>query len=63
MSLRELVSASGKTQEEIATELGVHQTLVSLWVCGKCRPTVTILSKLARCLGCTTDDIIKCFSK
>ena len=58
MSIRDLVKKSEKTQEEIANALGVHQTLVSLWVCGKCKPNIADLPKIANVLGCSIEDIV-----
>ena len=61
--LRQLIEKSKKTQAEIAQTLGVHQTLISLWVRGKCRPPITIISKLADTLGCSVDDVVSCFDE
>ena len=51
------------TQKELAEELGVHQTLISQWCCGKTTPTIRQVSSLSEFLKIPVEDIIKCFKK
>lgn len=44
-------------QQNLADELGVSQSLVSLWEKGDIKPRADMLPKLARVLGCSIDDL------
>ena len=35
---------------QLAEKLGVHQTLISQWCCGKCLPNIHMIKKLAQAL-------------
>ena len=50
---------AGITQREVAEEIGVDQSAVSLWETGKTLPRASLLVKLAKLYGCTVDDLLK----
>lgn len=59
MKLKELRQAKKLTQIEIAKELGVSHTTVSMWETGAALPRAGKLIKLADILGCTVDELLK----
>lgn len=63
MKLKELLKEKGITQDKLAQELGVHQTLISQWCHGKCKPNIYQATAMAQVLGVGVDDIAKCFSE
>ncbi len=60
MSLKELIKEKGKTQQQIADELGYHQTLVSQWCHGKTRPPLHAVVKLAKILEVSLETVVEC---
>jgi DNA-binding XRE family transcriptional regulator len=48
----------GKTQGQLASEVGVSQNLLSELELGEPRGDVTLYAKLARCLGVQIEDLI-----
>lgn len=62
-NLKRLLKEAKVTQEDLAKELGVHQTLISQWCCGKTTPTIRQVSSLSEFLKIPVEDIIKCFKK
>lgn len=59
MKLKELRQAKKLTQIEIAKELEVSHTTVSMWETGAALPRAGKLIKLAGILGCTVDELLK----
>lgn len=59
MKLKELRQSKKLTQIEIATELEVSRTTVSMWESGSALPRADKLIKLADILGCTVDELLK----
>lgn len=57
MNIRELRESAGLTQGELAAELGVKRSAVSMWEIGKSRPRTEDLPKLAETLHCSIDDL------
>ena len=51
MNIRELREAAGITQGELAAEIGVKRSAVSMWEIGKSRPRTEDLPKIAEALG------------
>lgn len=51
--------SSGRTQEELATELGVSRQAVSKWESGAAIPETDKLLQLADVFGCTLDHLLK----
>jgi DNA-binding XRE family transcriptional regulator len=47
----------GKTQSQLAAEIGVSQNFLSDLELGKAKGDVTLYGKLARCLGLSIDDL------
>ncbi len=58
---RQLLRTSGYTQIELARKLGVTQALVSKWVTGRGTPKTVTISKIAKVLKVSTDEVIACF--
>lgn len=63
MKLKDIMKERKTTQEMLAQQLGVHQTLISQWCCGKGKPSILQVGKIADCLGVTVTDVIECFKK
>ena len=63
MSLKEIIKSSGKTQQQVADEMGVHQTLVSQWGRKKTKLSLVDAVKLAQILGATVEDIAECVTE
>ena len=59
MSIKIARAKAGKTQADIAKEVGVTVAAVSLWENGTTMPRAATLNKLARFLGCTVDDLLR----
>lgn len=59
MDMRELREKKGLTQKQVAKELGVDQSTVSLWEQGVCYPRVGNLRKLAKLYGVSVDRLLK----
>ena len=56
--LRELRKATGKTQVELAQELGVQQAHISQLEAGRGELSVALLVRLAQVLGVSTDYLV-----
>ena len=53
--LRELRQERGLGQIQLAKELDVGKSVISLWELGKCEPTVSALITMARFFGVSID--------
>lgn len=62
MKLKELLKEKGITQEKLASDLKVHQTLISQWCHGKCKPNIIQAATMAKAIGVSVEEISKCFS-
>ena len=60
MKLKEMIREAGKTQQQVADEMGVHQTLVSQWGSKKTKLSLIDAVRLAQILGATVEDIVEC---
>lgn len=60
MKLKEMIREAGKTQQQVADEMGVHQTLVSQWGNKKTKLSLVDAVKLAHILGASVDEIAEC---
>lgn len=58
MSFKSAREKSGMTQRDLAAELGIDQSAVSLWEIGKTQPRAKLLLRLANILGCTVDELL-----
>lgn len=58
LRLKELREARSRTQGQVALRLGVHRSYVAKMEAGVRMPTVPVLWRLARYLGCSLDDLI-----
>lgn len=56
--LRRIRERKGMYQSELAEKLGVQQRDVSYWETGKRLPSVLMLRKIAKILGCTMEDLV-----
>ncbi len=59
MNIKVLRQKKGLTQSDIAEALCVSQGAVSQWENGIVYPSIEMLKKLAKVLGCTTDEILE----
>lgn len=50
---------AGMTQEQVAKELGVTPSCITMWESGNRKPDIINLKKLAHILGCTTDELLE----
>lgn len=50
---------AGMTQEQLAEKLGVTPSCITMWETGNRKPDIINLKKLARILGCTTDELLE----
>ena len=51
------MKAAGINQSELARQLGISRTSVSLWTTNSCFPSAQLLPKIAKILGCSIDDL------
>lgn len=58
-ALKNAREAKGLSQMALAKSLGVDQSTVCLWECGKTSPRPDVAIRLANILGCTLDDIYR----
>lgn len=58
MSFKTAREKSGLTQRELAVELNIDQSTVSLWEVGKTQPRAKLLPQLAKIFGCTVDELL-----
>lgn len=63
MEFKLLRKEKGKTQTEIALQIGIKQSAVAMWETGKSKPRTEDLPKLAEALGVTVERVIACFTK
>lgn len=57
MNLKEKRESAGLTQEDVAIQLRVGRTTVSMWETGESMPRADKLPKLAALYGCNIDDL------
>lgn len=57
MRIRELRENCGKSQIQLATEMGVSQGVISEWENEVYLPKARQLPLLCRCLGCSYNDL------
>lgn len=55
--IKRLREAQGKTQKQLADEMGVERSTVAKWETGTAFPRVDKLPKLAEVLGCSVADL------
>ena len=58
-SLREHRLKVGWTQAQVAEQLGVQPSAVTMWETGERKPNIIVLKRLADLFGCTTDELLK----
>lgn len=58
LKLNSVIAGSGKTQADVAKELGVHHNTISLWVNGGVKaPNPSRLVQILRIAGMNDDDL------
>ena len=62
-TLKSLLKESKIKQADVATTLGVHQTLVSQWCTGKSKPNISCIKGLSKILNKPIDEIIDVLDK
>jgi len=50
--------ASGLTQTDVAKELGLNQSTVSMWETGTSMPNPRLLPEIAKLYHCTVDELL-----
>lgn len=55
--IKRLREAQGKTQKQLADEMGVERSTVAKWEAGTALPRADKLPKLAEVLGCSVADL------
>ena len=63
MGFKALLKEKQVTQLDMAEKLGVHQTLISLWCRGKCKPSISCVKKISELLGASLEEVISCFEE
>ena len=58
--IKELRKEKGYTQKQLAKEVKVSQSAVSLWEKGRTLPDTKTLKALANLFSCTTDELLGC---
>jgi len=53
-----LIKSTGKSQAQIARELGIRNTTISEYIAGKVYPSMTVFLNLCKILDCSYDDIL-----
>ena len=61
MTFKNLLKNHNLTQTELAKQLGLSQSTISLWVLGKCYPRFDKMQKLAKVLNVDLQTIVNCF--
>lgn len=56
--IRILRHKQGLRQEDLARELGVRQSTVSMWETGEATPRIDMLIRLSRIFKCRIDDLL-----
>ena len=59
VKIKEYRKAKGMTQAELAEQMGVARTTVTMWETAGHIPYVTQLFQLARIFGCTIDELFQ----
>lgn len=59
MRIAELRKAAGKTQDQLAREIGVSRSSVAMWEAGAISPATEKLPQLADTLGCSIDELFR----
>ena len=59
LHLRDKIERSGKTQTQLAMEIGVHPATFCQYVSGQKMPNASKLPALAAALGCTVDELYR----
>jgi transcriptional regulator with XRE-family HTH domain len=57
--IKELIEKQGKSLRGIAPSVGVSESMMSYIVNGLKEPSVAVLVRIAKELGCSVDDLIK----
>lgn len=59
ISIKELRTKAGMTQQELADKLGVQQSSIAMYESGNRVPSTALLPALSKALGCSIDDLFK----
>ena len=57
MRIKEYRKARGMTQAELAEQMGVGRTTITMWEIGEHLPSAAQLPQLARIFGCKIDEL------
>ena len=59
IQIKALRESRGMTQGDLAAEVGVGRSTVTMWETGQNTPPTKLLPALASALECTVDDLLK----
>lgn len=59
MRFKEARTQAGLSQQQVADQLGIHQTAISNWEKGKNLPAAAMLAKVAHLYGCSIDELFR----
>lgn len=57
-NIKQLVTSSTKTVEQIAKEVGIHKSVLYHYMAGDNIPNAVILKELCKALHCSCEDIL-----
>lgn len=57
LRLQRILYSKGMTQEDLASAVGISQTMVSHYISGRVNPSFTKVYKICRAIGCSMDDL------
>lgn len=59
MNFRQFRLSNNLTQKQVAHDMNVQRTTVSMWESGKSKPRAELLPKLARLFKCSIEELLE----
>ena len=56
--IEDMIHEKGIMQKELAEAVGISEQMVSYIIRGLREPSITVLSRIAKALGCTTAELL-----
>ena len=56
--IKTLMNEKGITQQEMASTVGISATMMTYTIQGLREPSVTVMVRIAKRLGCTVDELL-----
>lgn len=63
MDMKTLRKRKKMSQADLAAAVGVKQSTVAMWECGRNTPRVSMLSRIAHVLDITVGDLVQAINK